>query len=191
MKSERIASLGQMFQIKHVVGTRSGGAMTEEFDTVVKSDGPKGLGGWLILVGLGVVISPLRIVFEGVTAFGPLLRDNILRDVADPHSSSYVAYLAEFIYIEMLFNVIFAVWAVLNLVWFFSQSTKFPASFRYFLLANLAFLVGDTFVSTNFMPSNEAFDPATVKAIVQSAIAAAIWVPYTIVSKRVKNTFVN
>jgi hypothetical protein len=173
------------------VGTRSGAAMTEEVDTVVKSDGPKGLGGWLILVGLGVVISPLRIFFEGASIFGPLLRDNVLQDVADPNSSSYVAYLAEFIYLEMFFNVIFGIWAILNLVWFFSQSTRFPAAFRYFLLANLVFLVGDTFLSTNFMPSNEAFDAATVKSIMQSAIATAIWVPYTIVSKRVKNTFVN
>jgi Protein of unknown function (DUF2569) len=165
--------------------------MTEEVDIVVKSDGPKGLGGWLTLVGLGVVISPLLIGYEGASVFVPLLHDNTLRDVADPNSSIYVAYLAEFVYLEMFFNAIFVVWAVLNLVWFFSQSTRFPASFRYFLLANLAFLVGDTFVSTNFMPSNEAFDAATVKSIVQSAIGAAIWVPYTIVSKRVKNTFVN
>jgi hypothetical protein len=142
-------------------------------------------------VGLGVVISPLRIVIEGIGIYGPLFRDGSLQNIADPSAPSYVAYLAELIYAEMFFNAIFVIWAVLNLVGFFSKNARFPASWRYFLLANLAFLVGDSSLTTNFMPSNEVFDTATVKSIFQSIFAAAIWVPYTIVSKRVKNTFVN
>jgi hypothetical protein len=151
----------------------------------------KGLGGWLILVGLGVVLSPLRMAYEAFTIYGPLFRDNTLRDIADPSSPSFVSYMAEFIYAEMFFNALFVGWAILNVVWFFTKSAKFPRSWRYFLVATLAFLVGDSAVGTNFMPSNEAFDAATMKAIFQSCISAAIWVPYTVVSKRVKNTFVN
>ena len=96
--------------------------MTQAIDPVAKTDGPAGLGGWLVLVGLGVVISPLRMVYEGITVFGPLLRDNLLQSIADPNAPGYTAYLAELIYLEMFFNVIFLAWAILNVVLFFSKS---------------------------------------------------------------------
>ncbi len=157
----------------------------------LKTDGPVGLGGWLILLGLGVVISPLRMIIEGVTVYGPLLRDNILQTLADPSSPAYIPYLAEVIYGEIFFNIAFVVWAVVNLVLFFSKSKRFPASFRYFMIANLAFMVGDAFLVASFLPGEKVFDPETTKAVLQSAIGTAIWVPYTLLSKRVKNTFVN
>jgi hypothetical protein len=186
-----IARVSDLFQIWPRRATVWDGMMTEVTENRVIPDGPTGLGGWLVLVGLGVVLSPFRMVYEAYTVFWPLFADNTLKDVSDPSSPAFVSYLAEFIYAEMFFNVVFMIWSIVNLVWFFAKSAKFPASWRYFLLGNLAFLAGDAAGSTQFMSSAEAFDAATVKTIFQSCVSAAIWVPYTIVSKRVKNTFVN
>jgi hypothetical protein len=166
-------------------------ALIDTLHATEKTDGPVGLGGWLILVGLGVVISPFRMIYEGVTLYGPLLRDNVLQALADPTSPAYTAYLAEFIYAEIGFNVIFVVWAITNLVLFFAKNRRFPASFRYFLIANLVFLISDALVISSLFPDEIAFDAETTKAIFQLAISTAIWVPYTLLSKRVKNTFVN
>jgi hypothetical protein len=166
-------------------------ALTDTLHPTEKTDGPVGLGGWLILVGLGVVISPFRMIYEGVTLYGPLLRENVLQTLADPSSPAYIAYLAEFIYLEIGFNVVFVVWAIVNFGMFFSRSKRFPASFRYFLIANLVFLIGDALVLSRLFPDEIAFDAETTKAVFQSAITASIWVPYTLLSKRVKNTFVN
>ena len=40
------------------------------------------------------------------------------------------------------------------------------------------------------LPNEPIFDPYTVKELFQSIIAASIWVPYMLISKRVEATFV-
>jgi hypothetical protein len=165
--------------------------MSELTNGAKKAAELKGLGGWLILVAIGVVLSPMNIVRESFATFEPLFRDNTFADISDPSSPSFVNYLTEYVYAALLINTLFVVWAILNVVWFFTKNAKFPRSFRYFLLSALTAMIGDIALSTNFTSFEEAFDATAKKDIFKSCINAAIWVPYTMVSKRVKNTFVN
>jgi hypothetical protein len=64
-------------------------------------------------------------------------------------------------------------------------------------LANLIFVAVDLLAS--YLAFREAFDASgepffdreTMRAIMSAVILAAIWVPYMIQSRRVRNTFVN
>jgi len=49
------------------------------------------------------------------------------------------------------------------------------------------------YVQTHFLgvfPSEPMFDPETIKEFARSLVACVIWVPYMLISKRVKATFV-
>ena len=58
-----------------------------------KNDAPatqkKRLGGWLILVGLGVVVSPFRLLMNTLPAYEPLLQSDISDALTNPDSAAY------------------------------------------------------------------------------------------------------
>ena len=56
------------------------------------------------------------------------------------------------------------------------------------MVGMVVFLTTDMLVSAG--PYNHPPDQQDVMALVRTAIAAAIWCPYMLVSQRVKNTFV-
>lgn len=49
----------------------------------------------------------------------------------------------------------------------------------------------DTFVIVQFFPHVSELDIESVKAILGSLVSAIIWIPYMLVSRRVKATFVH
>ena len=58
-------------------------------------------------------------------------------------------------------------------------------------MAHLVVLVVDAMLGSMVMPDMPAFDPGTTKEVARSVIGCAIWIPYTYLSRRVKNTFIN
>jgi uncharacterized membrane protein HdeD (DUF308 family) len=77
-------------------------------------------------------------------------------------------------------NIILLVFIVYVAYLFFKRSHRFPKYFIIYLsaFAVLAVIAG---IVTNWQDSSTLADPI---------VAAAIWIPYTLVSKRVKSTFV-
>ena len=55
---------------------------------------------------------------------------------------------------------------------------------------SLVFIIADAFAIKLVLPSNQVFDPDTVKELMHSLIMVVVWVPYMLVSKRVKATFI-
>ena len=73
---------------------------------------------------------------------------------------------------------------------FFRRSARFPKLYIMFLCSNLAFLLADAFAVRIVLPNQPIMDPETAREFGRSIVAASIWVPYLLLSKRVKNTFV-
>ena len=88
----------------------------------------KGLGGWLILVGIGVVISPFRILLTLVQTFKPILEDGTWEAITTIGSDAYHPLWETVIIGEMTFNIVMVIlWAYL--VYLFLVNTIFFRDF--------------------------------------------------------------
>ncbi len=144
----------------------------------------EGLSGWLILVGIGLVISPLVILGSTLVANLPLVS-----------SASYKAFLEThpavegLIFFEIATNVIFvAILAALNFL-FFKKKRSFPTYMILYLVLHSLIVVGDTAVARALLPTVHI--PGSYTGVLRSLLGAMIWIPYLLVSRRVKVTFVN
>ncbi len=154
------------------------------------SDAPRGLGGWLVLVGIGVVFGPLRLIFILLTLHLPFFQDGTYTSLTDPGSPYYHPYWKPFILFEIGGNLLILGLCIWLVYLFFSKHRRFPKVFIFVQIFSPAFIVSDTFGVTLILPDIEALDPETARELISSVIGAMIWVPYMLVSKRVKATFV-
>ena len=167
---------------------------TRERPETLDNDGrdrlPVGLGGWLTLVAIGMVLAPLRLSVMILVTFVPLFQNGTWATLTTPGSEQYHPLWAPLLVFEIVGNLGFvAVYAVMIFL-FFRKSRRFPQVYIAAALINLCFLAFDAWLCSFVLPDEPILDPDTTKEIVRSLASTAIWVPYMLVSKRVKNTFV-
>ncbi|WP_058188912.1 DUF2569 domain-containing protein [Terracidiphilus gabretensis] len=141
----------------------------------------EGLSGWLILVGIGLVLSPVIILFRIFTVH--------LRVLINPHMQSYLqthGTLHALILVEAITNVLL----VLMLVWlnylFFTKRRAFPTFMIFYFVFQCIFIAGDHFAAVFLLAK-----PSSSLTLVRTFVAAAVWIPYYLRSRRVKVTFVH
>lgn len=150
----------------------------------------KGLGGWLILVGIGVVLSPIRLLSTLVPTFKPVFEDGTWEALTTEGSDAYAPYFGSLLVGEMVFNTIMVAASIYLIYLFFSKHYLFPKLYIGIVAASLIFIPLDAWVVTLVFPGEPMFDPDTTKEFMRSLIVGVIWVPYMLLSKRVKVTFV-
>ena len=151
----------------------------------------EGLGGWLILVGLGVIFAPLRIATQMLPIYSNMFADGTFAVVTTPGTETYNPYWRAILLGEITINIgLLLVWLYICFL-FFSKKTVFPKWFITITLFTLCFIVTDAFAIKMVLPEQPVFDAETLKELIRSLISSCIWVPYMLVSKRVKATFVN
>jgi hypothetical protein len=149
------------------------------------SDGPEGIGGWLVLPILGLILTPLRGLFQ-------------LGQLADVKEA--LAYLTQaqiaFLVIETVLSVaIVIVLPIVLLVLVFRKKRAFPRFYVIWAVLCLLFIVGDLLVLQalfkDFFAAGgvDIVDQETLKDIGRAVALVAIWVPYMLNSRRVRNTF--
>jgi len=159
---------------------------------VVKNDPspkPSGLGGWLVLVGAGLILSPLMITVLMVKTIAPIVRDGSWEAISSASSDVYNPALVAFFACELLVNLGFVVASVWLLVLFFRRSRKFPSLFVAYCVVNLAFVVLDAWIVSWLLPEIP-MDDEDMREMARTVLNCLIWVPYMLRSRRVKNTFV-
>jgi hypothetical protein len=142
----------------------------------------EGIGGWLILVAIGLVFSPL-VILGGAT------KSDLLFLTSSRHQPFLQKHHAVhgLILFEVITNLCFvAVLIGLNYL-FFKKKRAFPTYMILYLLFHLLAIALDHAGARLSMPSA----PSNLRPLVSAALAAAIWVPYYLRSRRVKVTFVN
>lgn len=150
----------------------------------------KGLGGWLILVGIGVAISPVRLLMTLFPAYRPIFTDGTWGALTTPGSEAYHSLWAPFLIGEIGFNLLMLAASVYLIYLFFSKHYLFPKFYIGVVIASLIFIPLDSWVFTKIAPDAPIFDPATLRDFARTLVGALIWIPYMLVSKRVKATFV-
>ena len=159
----------------------------QQWSASVITDGPSGIGGWLILPVLGLVATPLRGIFH-LASYGEMLQS------MDQLTRGQIA----FIVVEFIGNaIVLLVMPIVLLVLLFRKSASFPRWFIVWAAVGLAFIILDIAAAQIFFGDALAaagqalLDADTMRELVRSIVLAAVWIPYMRVSRRVANTFVN
>jgi hypothetical protein len=148
------------------------------------------IGGWLILVALGIIISPLRIIYQMFPSYFKLFSDGTWEILTTPGTEVYNPLWAPLIFGEMAVNGgLVLAWVFIAFI-FFSKKKIFPKWYIGILLFTLVFIFIDELIINSVLLNEPIFDADTTKELGRSLIASLIWVPYMLISKRVKATFV-
>ena len=150
-----------------------------------------GLGGWLVLVGLGILLSPFKIAFQAFFPLYPAYANGSLAAVTTPGNVAYDPLWAPILLGEFCYNFGLVIAWIYIAYLFFGKRTQFPRHYIILLVTTATFILLDAVAIKLVLPDEPIFDPDTVKNLAQAIFATLIWGPYMRVSKRVRNTFVH
>lgn len=150
----------------------------------------KGLGGWLILVGLGVVITPVKLLYNFIPVFVPIFTDGTWEALTNEESESYHPLFKSLLLGELTFNLCLVIATIYLIYLFFTRHYRFPVIYIAVLAVSIAVIPLDAWISSYVLPNEPIFDRETTTELARAAISGLIWIPYMLLSKRVKATFV-
>ena len=149
---------------------------------------PSGLGGWLILPSLGLLISPLLMVKSLYDAYSPLMSAEALQLLTNTQLPTHNPRLLPVVGLELLINIAFVLFTLVIIPKFFKMQASVPKLMVIWYAAPVAIHALDI-ILTAFAVSKASADPQLTGDTVRAFLIAAIWIPYFMNSIRVKNTF--
>ncbi len=147
-----------------------------------------GLGGWLILLALGQLVRPITYLKSGRDLFNATMDTHSWRLMTDPIEATYNPWWAPTLLVELFLTIGFLVFCFLLIALFFGKRAAWPRCFAVFLVMSVLGVTLDIVLSHQIPAAAEPI-AASIRSIATVAIAAAIWIPYVTLSKRVKATF--
>lgn len=152
--------------------------------------GPSGLGGWIVLVQIGLIATLFQVALQllnyNLPSFGPEYW-NIL---ASPQGEMYHPLWAPLIVFEAAANVLLLVLAVFTLVLLYRKKALLPRVIILLYSANLLIGIIDYILIMNIPVASELEDGSSLRDLIRAALTCALWVAYFRKSERVKNTFI-
>jgi len=157
---------------------------------------PRKLGGWLVLVAVGVMLNPLFFLIRALSVFDLLNRI---------HFQGYKVYMGYFVStlnsiltFNIIINCLFFLFSFVLAFHFFKKTRKFPHIFIFFL--GFATFLGISEFLWAIMKYRYDFgsfpDPLVVvfflrnTSIIGFLLQCAIWIPYFKLTPRVRETFI-
>ena len=147
----------------------------------------KGLQGWLYLVAIGIVLGSFVAFANWLLLYNQLLGVAEFNFLLDQFGFQYVALLG----FVMLGGVVIIVISFILIHLFFLQSAKCPTWYVNAMLASILLVSIDFAGFAIFFPNEQLLTPDDILDVGKTLLAAAIWIPFMLRSKRVKLTFVN
>ena len=163
-----------------------------EFDVPARVIDKKGrsIGGWLVLVAISLIAAPFVVLMQILPQEGyyDAYTWSALWSTEGPTGKPMVLLIA----LELVINIALLIYSIVVIILFFKRRTIVPRLMIILYASTLAFLVldnvaADLLAGDMFTPqeNQEAF-----KEIIKAIIRCAIWIPYFLISERVKETFV-
>ena len=162
-----------------------------ETSEVSKTKEPLKVGGWLIIVAIGVVLSPLRLIHLLGTTYPPIFTDGTWEAITTKTSEAYSPIWGPFLLGEIFINVILVLIGIYLAYLFFTKKAALPKWYFGVALFSAVFILIDAYIVTLVLPDMEVFDSETLKEFGRSLVSLLVWSPYLLFSQRSKDTFVN
>jgi hypothetical protein len=159
-------------------------------DTPVTIEPPRGIGGWLILPLLGLILTPLLVLFTMVKDLLPVFSSDIWPVLTTPGSAAYHPLWAVAIIFEVAANIATICFAIVLLVMFRAKRRQVPKLMVVWYAALLGVQVVDAILIAQIPAARDAIDAGDYRDLFRALVFCAVWIPYFLISKRVKNTFV-
>jgi hypothetical protein len=129
----------------------------------------RGIGGWLMLPAISIVLAPIVLAYLGLRFAGFYARPNL-----SPGEFSYITFEL------VIIGVMLILWVIAGVL-FFKRKRIFPKFF-------IGLLVLDGL--SGLFSYNLRYGDSETESLVRGLVALAVWAPYMFVSERVRNTFV-
>ena len=153
--------------------------MTNETTPTPSSHGPTGIGGWLVLPAIGLVLSPC-LTLGGIFEVVNVLQSGELDSVGSRATGLESTLLA-----LSAVDVGFLIFQIYVAVEFFMKRPFVPALIILYLSLNVVL----TAISVGWTMSIIGWHADFGTELARALLTAAIWIPYFVFSKRVHNTF--
>ena len=147
------------------------------------------IGGWLILFALGLVLYPMQTLYLLVTELIPAVLSDNWTALTTPTNPGYHSLWAPLVIFELLGSSTFFIYSILIIVWFFKLRRWVPVHVYIFLAANMIFVSTDYLVINLFLIRGNSLNLDTTTNFVRTVAAGAVWIPYFMFSRRVRQTF--
>jgi hypothetical protein len=119
-----------------------------------------------------------------------IFTDGTFQILTDAGSEYYHPLWGPLLVGEALYNSIMVLASAYLIYLFFSKHYLFPKVYIAIVGVSLVFIPLDAWLGSFVIVDEPMFDPATTREFVRTLIGGIIWIPYMLVSKRVKATFV-
>jgi hypothetical protein len=143
-----------------------------------------GLGGWLILFQFGLWLGPIISAFI-LFQFGHVFNEAVWESMTSPGGSSYHPRYGVLIFFELFVNFLLFPIQIAAVVFFYQRRWIAPR-----VLIGMAVVVPIYHVADQLLSWGMPDIDSSPKEIISSLFRAAIWIPYFLVSRRVRATFV-
>ncbi len=148
-----------------------------------------GLGGWLWLLGIGIVLRAPAGIWNCLDSLNQLDKEtwsNLTRE----GSPAYHILWEPFLITDTVIQSAIVPFNILLMILFFQRRTSFPALQSIFFIFIVIYTVGVSLVSHQ-IPSIALEDlKSSIQTFIKSLPSLLIWVPYLCTSKRVRHTFI-
>jgi hypothetical protein len=159
--------------------------------SVGSQEKPLPIGGVLILVALGLVIGLIQNIGSYVSSLRAIFNSSIWATVTDPNSPAYHPYWKPVLLYEALAGPALIFLNAVALWFFFRKRRAFPKLVVVLIPSFFALMLIDYYL-LGFIPvvAESANYAKQGRGLITRFIAMHIWIPYFLVSDRVKKTFV-
>jgi len=144
-----------------------------------------GLGGWLILVAIGLFVAPIIRIYTLVSAGGGYFSMQVWQTVAMPSGTAYHPLYGPLVAFEMICNILLLGMNLLVLCLFLAKRRAFPRVFIVTACSLALFLVLDA-AGTALLHFKD--DSSYVDGL-RGVFYTVLWSSYMLKSRRVKVTF--
>ena len=159
-------------------------------NNIVVSPQPEGLGGWLALIGLGIIVSPVMIAIQIYNTYVPLFTKGTWNLITTPGIQSYNPVLGPLLITEIAVNICMIVLWIYIAYLYFSKKCRFKNWYIAALLITLLVPIIDSIATGILFPQISTMEPKELGQTIKQAIFSGIWMAYIVKSERVRNTFV-
>jgi hypothetical protein len=151
--------------------------------------GPVGIGGWLLLPLLGLIISPLRVAYELFKNILPAFAPQTWGALTTPGGEAYHPLWATLILFEAVSNSLLILASIALLVMFLRRHRLVPKLMIAWLASWPIVLALDVWLAGLVPAAAAALTGAETLEMFRAVLGSAIWILYFVRSKRVRNTF--